>query len=460
MEPVISVKGLCKAFKIYSNPWHRALDWMAIGEKRFEEFWALKDISFEMRRGECLGVIGPNGAGKTTLLKILTGVLDPTAGVFQVRGKVLSLLELGTGFNVELTGRQNLINSACLLGFEGRLIEERMPQIESFAELGDFFDRPIKLYSSGMYVRLAFSMFVFMEPEVLIIDEALSVGDIFFQQKSFCKMREMISGGNTCIFVSHDMAAVQYLCQRAILLRHGAIEFCGDAVEAVSRYYGATGLRNICPPQSEAPFDRAESGPDAPNPDGGLKPAEIMARNILGNGRRHNHGAGGLLLIGACVTDCSGQSGMNVSMLERLSFHIIVRATSEIIDPNCGIHLYDRLGNLVFAGGARQSGHRLPDLSPGQELVVVLTVQFNVQPGEYTFSLGAAEPSAVGGPNAGFLHDRHELLGPIVVTADPDKLLPFYGITRLPMALSHYRPVEMSPSLENLDSKGPCESRA
>jgi ABC-type polysaccharide/polyol phosphate transport system ATPase subunit len=419
---------------------------MTFGKKRFHEFWALKDISFEMGRGECLGVIGPNGAGKTTLLKILTGVLDPTAGNFHVRGKVLSLLELGTGFNVELTGRQNLINSACLLGFDGRFIEERMPDIESFAELGDFFDRPIKLYSSGMYVRLAFSMFVFMEPEVLIIDEALSVGDIFFQQKSFCKMREMISGGNTCIFVSHDMAAVQYLCQRAILLRHGEIDFCGESVEAVSRYYGATGLRNIRPPQCKAPFDRAETGPDARKPDGGLKPAEIMAHNILGNGRRRHHGAGGLLLIGACVTDYRGHPGMNVSILERLSFHVFVRATSAIIDPNCGIHLYDRLGNLVFAGGARQSGHRLPDLSPGQELVVVLTVQFNVQPGEYTFSLGAAEPSAVGGPNAGFLHDRHELLGPIVVTADPDKLLPFYGIARLPMALSHYRPAEMSPA--------------
>jgi len=442
MEPVISAKDLSKAFKIYSNPWHRALDWVDSGKKRYQEFWALKDISFEMGRGECLGVIGPNGAGKTTLLKILTGVLDPTAGVFQVQGKVLSLLELGTGFNVELTGRQNLINSACLLGFEARLIEERMPEIESFAELGDFFDRPIKLYSSGMYVRLAFSMFVFMEPEVLIIDEALSVGDIFFQQKSFSKMREMISGGNTCIFVSHDMAAVQHLCQRAILLRHGAIEFCGDSVEAVSRYYGATGLRSICPPHDQAPFDGAESAVEAPKPDGGLKPAEIMARNILGNGCRHNHGAGGLLLIGACVTDLGGHPGMNVSVLERLSFHVIVRATSAIIDPNCGIHLYDRLGNLVFAGGAKQSGHRLPDMSPGQELVVVLTVQFNVQPGEYTFSLGAAEPSAVGGPNAGFLHDRHELLGPIVVTADPGRLLPFHGIAQLPMTFSHYIPAE------------------
>jgi ABC-type polysaccharide/polyol phosphate transport system ATPase subunit len=414
---------------------------MGIGKERFQPFWALREISFEIGPGECFGIIGPNGAGKTTLLKILTGVLDPTAGVFQVRGKVLSLLELGTGFNMELTGRQNLNNSAWLLGFEARYIDKRLPDIESFAGLGDFFDRPLKLYSSGMFVRLAFSMFVFLEPEVLIIDEALSVGDIFFQQKSFAKMREMISGGTTCIFVSHDMAAVQNLCQRAILLKQGEIDFSGDAVEAVSRYYGATGSQGLHPSQGPDRFGGAGIKPPAVKEERGIRPAEIMKHNILRN-EPHRHGAGGLKLVGASVTDEAGRPRLSVPILGKLSFNILVRATSAIKDPSCGIHLYDRLGNLVFAGGARQSGYRLPDLSPGQKLVVVLAIRFNVQPGEYTFSLGVAEPCSAGGPNSGFLHDRHELLGPVTVTADRDRLLPFHGIAQLPMSLNHYGPTE------------------
>ena len=211
--------------------------------RRHQEFWALRDISFEVDQGECLGVIGPNGAGKSTLLKILTHTLYPTSGQYDIQGRVLSLLELGTGFHPELTGRQNLYNSVHLLGFPDGYLQERIGDIEAFAQLGDFFDRPVKIYSSGMYVRLAFSLFAFMRPEVLIIDETLSVGDVFFQQKSFAKMREIIAAGTTCLFVSHDTAAVQNLCRRAIVLDRGEMAFSGDAVEAISRYYATMGRR-------------------------------------------------------------------------------------------------------------------------------------------------------------------------------------------------------------------------
>jgi lipopolysaccharide transport system ATP-binding protein len=435
MEPtVVRVNNLSKKFKIYTSPWDRALEWVRFGRKRYhQEFWALRRLSFEVSRGECLGIIGPNGAGKTTLLKILTRALHPTSGTFEIGGRVLSLLELGTGFNPELTGRQNLYNSAHLLGLADYYLEARISDIEAFAGLGDFFDRPLKLYSSGMYVRLAFSLFAFLRPEVLIIDEALSVGDVFFQQKSFAKMREILSGGTTCLFVSHDTAAVQNLCRRAILLRHGEIAFAGDAREAVSRYFASLGLRPDPRPQGSVNRTIAEDLMAAQ-----ADREEILAHTILNSGA-NRHGAGGLEVVAARVTDREGRDSMQSEMGERLTFHLLLRANQDIVDPSAGLHLFDRLGNLVFAAGTRQQSRRLPDLSAGDELVVSLELQLAVQPGEYVFSLGASEPSSGQGPHVGYIHDRHELLGPIVVTADPTRPLPFFGIAQLPMKVGYWR---------------------
>ena len=432
-ELIIQANNLSKRFKIYSKPSHRALEWASFGRKVcHQEFWALRDISFEVERGECLGIIGSNGAGKTTLLKILCGALYPTTGAFEVRGRMLSLLELGTGFNPELTGRQNLYNSAYLLGFPDKYLEDRIADIEAFAELGDFFDRSIKLYSSGMYVRLAFSLFVFLQPEVLIIDEALSVGDVFFQQKCFAKMREIIFGGATCLFVSHDTAAIQNLCRRAILLHQGEIAFCGDATEAVSRYFATIGSRPRNGPEVAAklvtPSEVVENL---------MTPDEILEHNILGSDA-NQHGAGGLEIIAARVTDTQGRNTMQVEMLHRLTFHLLLRANEDIADPSAGIHLFDRLGNTVFAAGTRQLRQRLADLCAGEELIVRMELHMNVQPGEYTFSLGASEASSDSNPNIGYLHDRHDMLGPIVVTADPAKIFPFHGIAQLPMSVTHF----------------------
>lgn len=429
---MITVNNLSKKFKIYQRPSRRALEWATFGRKQcHQEFWALRDISFEVERGECFGIIGANGAGKTTLLKLLTRTLYPTGGSFEIHGRVLSLLELGTGFNAELTGRQNLYNGAHLLGLPDEYMNSRIADIEAFAELGDFFDRSVKLYSSGMYVRLAFSMFVFLNPEVLIIDEALSVGDVFFQQKCFSKMREIISGGATCLFVSHDTAAVQNLCQRAILLQQGEIAFSGDVKETVSRYFGVMGSR----PGPETELSAKETVPSEPA-DNLMAPDEIISHNILVNSANH-HGAGGLEISAARVTNSEGQDTMHVNMMEILTFHLLLKANKDIGDPSAGIHLFDRLGNIVFAAGTRQLNHRLVDLSAGQELIVRIDLKLNVQPGEYSFSLGASMPSADCGPNMGYILDRHELLGPIVVAADSAKTYPFYGIAKLPMKIEY-----------------------
>ena len=233
----VRVLNLSKCYKLYSHPWHRAAEWASLGQvQRHTDFWALKDISFHLERGECLGIIGPNGAGKTTLLKILSRALYPTAGNFEVKGQTVSLLELGTGFNLQLTGTQNIFNSARLLGFNDEYVKSRLKAIVEFSELGDFIDRPIQIYSTGMFLRLAFSLFACLEPDVYIIDEALAVGDASFQKKCMDKINEMRQEGVTILFVSHDLWRVEALCNRAIYLNHGLIQ-SSDSADVVIKHY-------------------------------------------------------------------------------------------------------------------------------------------------------------------------------------------------------------------------------
>jgi len=233
----VRVVNLSKRYKLYNHPWHRAAEWVSLGQvQRHADFWALKEISFHLERGECLGIIGPNGAGKTTLLKILSRALYPTAGSFEVKGQTVSLLELGTGFNFQLTGTQNIFNSARLLGFSDEYVKSRLEAIVEFSELGDFMDRPLQIYSTGMYLRLAFSLFACLEPDVYIIDEALAVGDASFQKKCMDKINAMRQEGVTILFVSHDLWRVEALCNRAIYLNHGLIQ-SSDSTDVVIKHY-------------------------------------------------------------------------------------------------------------------------------------------------------------------------------------------------------------------------------
>lgn len=201
-----------------------------------EEFWALKDVSFEIRRGETVGIIGRNGAGKSTLLKILSRITEPSAGRVTIRGRVASLLEVGTGFHPELTGRENIYLNGAILGMARAEIRRKFNEIVSFAEVEKFLDTPVKRYSSGMYVRLAFAVAAHLEPEILVVDEVLAVGDAPFQKKCLGKMGDVAKEGRTVLFVSHNMAAVQQLCQRGMVLNEGAADFQGDIQDAV-RYY-------------------------------------------------------------------------------------------------------------------------------------------------------------------------------------------------------------------------------
>jgi lipopolysaccharide transport system ATP-binding protein len=201
-----------------------------------EEFWALKDVSFEVKQGEVLGIIGRNGAGKSTLLKIFSRITEPTEGKIQLKGRVSSLLEVGTGFHAELTGRENIFLNGAILGMTREEILKKFDEIVAFAEIAQFLDTPVKRYSSGMYVRLAFAVAAHLEPEILIVDEVLAVGDASFQEKCLGKMKDVAAGGRTVLFVSHNMNAVLQLTSRAILLSHGTVDYVGDPVAAVERY--------------------------------------------------------------------------------------------------------------------------------------------------------------------------------------------------------------------------------
>lgn len=432
MDIAVSVRDLSKKYHMYDKPIDRLKE--AFHPRRYtyhREFWALKNVSFDLQKGEALGIIGRNGCGKSTLLQIISGILLPTSGSVRVNGRISALLELGSGFNPEFTGRSNVYMNGALLGFSKKEMDEKFKSIEEFAEIGDFIDQPVKTYSSGMFVRLAFACAVSVEPEILVVDEALSVGDVFFQQKCFAKIREIISKETTCLFVSHDTTAVMSTCNRAILLNNGEIDFMGSPEETVSRYYGKIGSRALPVRRfSGRDYDGVHHAAET------ISAHEIIEHNII-NHTHKRHGACGLEIVAARAVDRHGRDTLEVRMLEPLIFYILLRANEDICDPSAGVHIYDRLGNLVFAAGSRQLRHRLPDLQTGQELVVSMDITFNVQPGEYTFSLGASELSQEG-PNVGFVQDRIEMLGPIVVSYDYAEVFPFYGIAQLPMVVNHY----------------------
>ncbi len=235
MEPLIAISQLSKTYRVYPKSWHRLRE-LVTGRPCHQAFEAVADVSLELRQGESLGIIGENGAGKSTLLKLLSGVTAPTSGTLAVRGKVASLLELGMGFHPEFTGRNNIRLNAAMMGLSEAEVERKIPEIIAFSELGEFIDRPVKTYSTGMSMRLGFAIAVQVEPDILIIDEALSVGDGYFQKKCMSCIQSFVASGRTLIFCSHAMYYVSAYCQRALWLRNGRIAAAGPVEEVVRDY--------------------------------------------------------------------------------------------------------------------------------------------------------------------------------------------------------------------------------
>lgn len=237
MDSIIKVEKLCKDYFLYAKKSDRILEALGYKKKIYhKEFHALSNISFDVKRGECVGIIGTNGSGKSTLLKILTGVVTPTSGIFHVDGKISALLELGAGFNPEYTGIENIYLNGTMMGYSREEMSERIDDIVSFADIGDFIFQPVKNYSSGMFARLAFAVSINVEPDILIVDEALSVGDVFFQNKCFRRFEEMRKQGVTILFVSHDVECVKQMCQRVLWIEKGTQKMFGESREVCNAY--------------------------------------------------------------------------------------------------------------------------------------------------------------------------------------------------------------------------------
>jgi len=429
-DAVISVRDLSKRFKLYRDPWDRVVEWLTLGRVvRHESFWALQGINLEVMRGECVGVIGVNGAGKSTLLKILSRALYPTTGQFEVKGRVVSLLELGTGFHSELTGRQNIFQSARLLGFREGYVRARLPAILEFAGIGEFIDRPVKQYSSGMFVRLAFALFAHLEPDVYIVDEALSVGDIFFQQKCFEHFRELRRQGCTILLVSHDTEAITHLCDRAILVSGGKLASDGEAAMVVHDYFALMGQSMATAGAARPPGLREVGGAttrlgDVP---------EAVRRQLEGPlpGLHAEAGNRATEIVAFAVSDAKGESAWLGPSGETRHFWYLIESRETVEDLNVGIHFYDRRGILVYATGTANRGLVLPPLRPGHRMLCCVSVTLAIQAGEYTLVPQTGGLTG-GSPEPGLLHDRLESLPPLVVTRrEFDRVTPFYGVVDL-----------------------------
>jgi len=286
--PVISVQGVSKAYRIWETPSSRltspvlaraaglfpsgssvAQSLQSRATRSFRDFWALRDVSFEVAKGESVGIIGRNGSGKSTLLQIIAGTLQPTAGTVRVSGRVGALLELGSGFNPDFTGRENVHLNAAVLGLSRREVDERFDQIAAFADIGDFIEQPVKTYSSGMMVRLAFAVQTAVEPQVLIVDEALSVGDVFFQQRCYERMRQLLDMGVCIVLATHDLGAVQQFCAKTLVFRRGEVAFHGPSAEATKVYFQLEQQEKV------AAFAASAARPGKPPPAPSREPSRL-----------------------------------------------------------------------------------------------------------------------------------------------------------------------------------------
>ena len=445
-DVIISVKNVSKAYRIWSSPSARLgspctaaaaalfprssaphLALTARAARGYRDFHALNDVSFEIRRGEATGIIGRNGSGKSTLLQLIAGTLAVTSGSLQVNGRVSALLELGSGFNPEFTGRENVFLNGSIYGLSRAEMARRFDEIAAFADIGDFIEQPVKTYSSGMMMRLAFAVAVSVQPDILIVDEALSVGDVFFTQKCFQRIREIVHRGATLIFVSHDTGSVQNLCDRGLLLSQGKLVHDGAPEDCVSRYF------NLHQPTTASAAGPVAAGRHAPVATE-LR-AALLAANIL-PAAKSRHGDRKLELIAAAVLDGHGAATWDFELLHRATIRVLFKAHAPIALPSVGLQLHDRMGNLLFAAGNSQLRFPLPPLAAGEEIMLDFRVTLTAQAGLYTLSLDAAEADP-SDPNVGTFHDRVGGLGPLSVAHHATGVLPFYGAAQLPLEISY-----------------------
>ena len=378
---LISFQGVSKSYPIYSSPSHRLKELVTFNRRKYhEDFWALRDISFEIKKGETFCIVGENGSGKSTLLQIVAGILAPTTGTTNVTGRVSALLELGSGFNPEFTGRDNVYLNASILGFSSAQIDKIYNNIENFAEIGEFIHQPVKTYSSGMVVRLAFAVAIHVDPEILIVDEALAVGDIYFRQRCLRKVHELRSRGITVLFVSHSAGDVKAIGDRTLWLDGGRIRAIGATDRVVSQYLAAMVEKDSAYLEHatvEKPPQEAITAPQIvttiPNID-----------NRYGDGRAE--------VLGIAVLDEFGAPIFLLAPNSEIVVRISVRTKQPVDAPNVGFMLRNHLG-VDFAGtNTIREGLKIPPMKQGD----VYTVDFHLSlphfyPGTFSFSPAIAD---------------------------------------------------------------------
>ena len=352
------VSHVGKAYKRYAGKWARMLEWLT-GKTRHDKTWVLRDINFTINPGEAVGIVGVNGAGKSTLLKIITGTTQPTSGSVHTEGRVAALLELGMGFHPDFTGRQNVFMAGQLLGLHSDEIAACMPAIEAFAEIGDYIDRPVRTYSSGMQMRLAFSVATAVRPAVLIVDEALSVGDAYFQHKSFSKIREFREQGTTLLIVSHDRSAIQSLCDRAILLERGFVIKDGPPEEVMDFYNALIAEREN---------------------------ATVEVKRLDDGRAQTTSGTGEARVASIELRNEQGETVEYVNVGEPVRLEVKIRLHADLPELVFGYMIKDRLGQSVFGTNTHHLKVKMAQLKKDELLTLVFSFPANIGLGSYSIS--------------------------------------------------------------------------
>ncbi len=380
---VVEFRNVSKSYPIYPSPSARLKELACLNRVSFHrDFWALRNVSFSISTGETFCVIGENGSGKSTLLQMVAGILQPTTGDVEVSGRVAALLELGSGFNPEFSGRDNVYLNAAILGFSGKQMDAKFQKIQEFAEIGDFIDQPVKTYSSGMSVRLAFAVAIHVDPEVLIVDEALAVGDIYFRQRCMRKVHELREQGVTILFVSHDTADVKALGDRVLWLDHGHVRELGEPDTVIAHYLAAM-------VEKDAVYLTHQHRSMPNHPSGPTRAPEIVDHipNI-----DHRWGDGRAEILGIAIYDAYGSPLHMLDPGIGIVVRISVRAKEPVALPVVGFMLRNHLG-IDFAGtNTAREGFDLPAMGPGD----IYTIDFHVQlphlyPTAFSFSPAIAD---------------------------------------------------------------------
>ncbi|MES9901626.1 MAG: ABC transporter ATP-binding protein [Sedimenticola sp.] len=359
MNTVLEVTNVSKVFHGYGGEWRRVLSWFGLPFRPKEEFRALDNISFQAHAGESIGIIGQNGAGKSTLLKIISGTLQPSEGNVHIHGKIAAILELGMGFHPDLTGRQNALHAASLMGHSQDQIDSVMDDIEAFADIGEYFDRSVRTYSSGMQMRVAFSVATAFRPDILIVDEALSVGDTYFQHKSFDRIRKFQQQGTSLLLVSHDRSAIQAICSHAMLIEKGQLLKEGSPKE-ITDYYNAI--------ISELDSSSIQQ----------TKQKDGRVQTVSGTGEASVES---ILLL-----NCNNQPVEVIDVGEPATLQIDVQVNKDIKHLVLGYMIRDRLGQTIYGTNTHHTATAIKQVSSGIRIRYQIKFLANIGPGDYSIS--------------------------------------------------------------------------